>query len=464
MIAVSSGLLPPQAGSAFDWTIDDTLAASSANPRPVGRSCHLGNNIAHNWGWLHQQPNSRLLLFDHTLYGVDRNCVPWTVLGDDGMIDAWLDHRGEPDESFVGRHVSVGLERIPSKLHNHLNFAIYGTVGGEDLLARHVRVLGEISAGLNGSSLTLACEELLQAREIVERLTLRAAEHSLLPSLFKRWVRSSRTGHVVMRRITSIERDGNGLTIVDADGKLVFRGDFNDLFATWWSGLQAVSDRLRHGTRIDELSYPRLAPPVPYLLTAALDFLADPDRTELWHAGGSESQYYVRDMGFQIAFAEIGDLLVEERCLPSRAVVRIVPTLSCQLYATEAANVPLLDELLDLWRELLSTNTQIRDAADALAAHPDPVLVGRTAVSAMPPRTRDRVIATVKQFNVNDVNHLPVGHVSSPRSPSYNKYGMCQTTFAGRTPHMPDSWRTFKWSELELLIKLIAELSSHEWR
>ena len=79
--------------------IAETLAEIDDLVAPVVRSCHVGNNTANNWAWLVLAPNSRMVQYDHTMYGVDEVAAAWLRLGDYGSVDAGVNYKGERQDA-----------------------------------------------------------------------------------------------------------------------------------------------------------------------------------------------------------------------------------------------------------------------------------------------------------------------------------------------------------------------------
>ena len=59
--------------SCMQMEIGKTLQAVRSLKSPVIRSFHIGNNTLNNWAWLDLARNTRMVQFDHTLYGMGRS-------------------------------------------------------------------------------------------------------------------------------------------------------------------------------------------------------------------------------------------------------------------------------------------------------------------------------------------------------------------------------------------------------
>lgn len=286
-----------------------------------------------------------------------------------------------------------------------------------------------------------------------------------LSGVITRWVRSSRKGYVTTRRIETFEysRDER-LRVVDTAGQTVFSGTLERLFAQWFEGLEAVGSRLRAGKPLGPVSYPSIALPLTYLVDAARDHAKNTAQNEFWHAAGSESQYYVNHPEFQRKVTELGGDLVRLGDLPQSAVLHMIPTLPCQLFATCDSGRHILEELLDEWRRLYGADARLVDCGAALARSHDPASVVGEVFGGVPARVRRRVVGAVHAFNEEDVNHLPVGHVPQLPSPSYNKFGMSQERVYECSMFFPNNLWDMRWIDAELLVKILAHAMAEDWR
>ena len=131
--------------------VAETLRSVAAYPVPVARTCHLGNNGAYNWGWLALARNTRPVLDDHTTYGADRLCLPWTVLGDGGRVDAAYDIDGGEVVGLAGAHATDAAGAVASRHRSILNYGIPARHGGRPLAQHHHAANRELARHFNGS-------------------------------------------------------------------------------------------------------------------------------------------------------------------------------------------------------------------------------------------------------------------------------------------------------------------------
>lgn len=450
--------------TAIHLSVGSSLRDLAELPSPVLRTCHLGNNTANVWGWLALARNTRLVLYDHTLYGLDTNCIPWTVLGDGGRVDACYSHTGEPCPDQVGHHVNDHLQTVSRKYSSHLCYGIPARYEGHDLMAYHLELADRLSQGLNGSRPSFDSQE-YAAEEMLHGEVLRRFAHCRrLDRVFDRWVRESRKGFVVQRRLRAIRYDGpDGVELEDIDGVRVFRGSTEGLIQRFFEGMRRVAHRLRTGERRGPIDYPWVTLVFGYLSAAISERSREPRRRTFWHAGGSASSYYFNEPAMRASFDDLVGLLQGEGFLPQRFRFRILPTFGCQMFATSAASLDRLDELLGTWRQHLRRNRpRVAATLDALSATVRPFDVAQQATESLSPRLRRTLEAQLDAFNEIDRNRLPVAHVGAPPHPRYNKYGIAQHHLLGYRPLFPAELQSLRWGELELLIRVLAHLKIAE--
>lgn len=128
------------ARSCMNESVEHTLTKIEKLRAPVIRSCHIGNNTVNNWGWLNLARNTRMVQYDHTLYGVDEVAVPWVALSDHGKVARCLTHKGEEVRDFTGSHVNKMIPAMDRRYSAYLNFGICGNGDGEsDLITSHCK-------------------------------------------------------------------------------------------------------------------------------------------------------------------------------------------------------------------------------------------------------------------------------------------------------------------------------------
>ncbi|MCB1054145.1 MAG: hypothetical protein KDD11_01370 [Acidobacteria bacterium] len=426
---------------------------------PILRTCHLGNNTSNVWGWLAMAGNTRLVLYDHTLYGLDTNCIPWTVLGDGGRVDACFSHTGEPCPDQVGLHVNDHLRSLGRRHSSHLCYGIPAVHEGRDLASHHLALAERLSESCNGSQPSFDSQEFEVDQALFGEVLRCFAHRRRLDRIFDRWVRETRKGFVVQRRLSAIRHDGGDVEIEDIDGVRVFRGSTDELIRVFFEGVGRVARRLRSGELRGPFDYPWVTLPFGYLSAAVSESAKEPRRRTFWHAGGSSSSYYFNEPGMRASFDELTGLLQAEGFLPSRFRFRIVPTFGCQLFATTTDSLERLVALVETWHgHLRHHRPRIAAYLGALSTTVRPFDVAQEATESLPPRLRRTLVAELDAFNEIDRNRLPVAHVVDPPHPHYNKYGIAQHHLLGCRPRFPDRLQGLCWGELELLVRILAHL------
>lgn len=450
-------------GCCMGETISVTLEEVRSLSTPVVRSCHVGNNSSNVWGWLALAGNSRLVQFDHTRYGLDENCMPWTVLADDGRIAACFDQDGRPQPAWRGRPINDQIDSIDRRYHAMLNYQIFADLDGEDLIRRHVSLAQRLAERMNRSSVGFDTSEIVAAGPLVESVLTAFIERGALALAVDRWV-ESRASRYLARPVTRVDhgQDGN-VTIFNVDGAKVFSGTARDLSECFVDASQKIDARLRDGLNPGPLSYPWLTLELSYLIQSVVESSKDPSRAGFWHAGGSSSQYYINAAPFQQRMATAMDLLAEAALLPSRASLTFIPTFPCQLFACTSEGLVLIEKLIDLWQGHIACSVAGHDQViRELGSTTDPLPIVSRYVAAMPEIHLRRIDALIRAFNAIDPNHLPVAHVARQGRPTYNKFGAAQENFLTFCPMFPKGLKTLRWGEAELLVKVIAHLYAGE--
>jgi hypothetical protein len=444
----------------MDMNIADTLQLVASLRSPVVRSCHIGNNTVNVWAWLALSSNARLVQFDHTLYGVDENCVPWTVLGDQGRVFVSFSPDGHQRPEDVGGHVNDLMTTVDRRHTAHLNYGVFGKHDGEDLMLYHLRIANELSTAINGSKISWDSQELLRHRELFADIVRFSARTDRLSWLFDRWVRTNRKGHITMRRLRLLEVTADRVTAVDIDGTTVFEGTVEQLITGTIGAFEALTRRFIQGHRLPPLSYPWVTLPFAYLSAAVHEYAVDSTQCTFWHAAGSASQYYLNEEPIQQAFVALRNHLARGGFLPLGAQLRMIPTFCCQLVATSQNSLALLEDLCETWRDYLRRHQRsLASLLARLATTTDPFGVAEEHARVLPEGDARKLREAMDRFNAEDRNKLPVAHVIGRRHPNYNKYGLAQHNLRGCSIFHASSFHLLTWAETELLVKTLAHLS-----
>src|SRR5262249_16085418 len=154
------------------------------------------------------------------------------------------------------------------------------------------------------------------------------------------------------------------------------------------------------------------------------------DRTQgrFWHAGGSASQYYINSPDFRHRARAVRDIVVGADLLPPGACLTIIPTFCCELFATTAEGLAILEDIIREWRaDLNKHREEFERALLDLRCTVDPFEVGRQAHAIIDREFLQSLDRAVSAFNVVDANRLPVAHVAYRRHSHYNKFGAAQS-------------------------------------
>jgi hypothetical protein len=448
--------------SCMEMKISDTLDVVSRLKSPVIRTCHIGNNTSNNFGWLRLAKNSYMGQFDHTLYGVDDHNVPWAVLGDGGRVEACYDHRGNPVPEAIGRHAN---ELKGSVRRNHLsifNYSLFLQHEGEDLLHRHLRLATRICEDLGVPAPVCRSTELHQNRRVVRDAVESFFRRNRLDRIFNRWARTTRSGRTIMLRPEAIEQSGGDVLVRSTEKEILFEGSFDALMDRFFEGMERVSNRLLTGQRYEPVSYPWVTNIFGhFLLVAAKEHQRDPRQEEFWHSGASGTHYYVNEEGFQAEFEEIRSVLVADGLLPDSMHLHVIPTFSCQLFATSPESLAALGSLLSLWREHLQDYPLVaRRVIESLRVTTEPLPVLDHFCSGLPTALTSELARRLAGVNACSANRLPVAYMANSPAPAYNKYGICQASLLGKEILIPEELREMSWGEAELLVKTLAWLTA----
>lgn len=441
--------------------IAETLATVAGLASPVVRTCHVGNNTSNVWGWLALAGNAYLGMYDHTLYGVDENCIPWVVLGDGGRIEACFDQRGEPRPEEIGEHVNGHLSRAERKYFAHLNFGIFARHRDQDLFTAHYRLAERLSCQMNDRSVRVRSQEVLADRDLFSALIHDFFRHRKLDLLFNRWVRTTgKKGYAVAKKIQGIEYGAGGrVSILAASSGTVFEGSAEELVAAFFDGMEKVARRVTSAAPLGTISYPWFENYFNFLTYAASEARLDPGQRVFFHAGGSSSQYYINHEPVQQGFRELTELLEAWGYLPRETRVRVIPTFCCQLFATSPDSLPCLEALLVAWRDWLDRHPQVAARYLArLGETTEPFTVGEAFVAELDERYAGELRRQLSAFNERDPNRLPIAHAAGIDHPTYNKFGIAQHHLLGLRPLYPEIFRELTWGEAELLIKALGHL------
>jgi len=445
-------------------TIGITLERIARLRHPVPRSCHVGNNTMNNFGWLALGRNTRLALYDHTLYGVDSNCLPWAILGDNGTIHAAFNTRGQLDPAAEGCSVRSHLKSIPRRHKSHLNYALPAQFKGYDLFNYHWRLLSELSQLMNDSVPTLDSRDIVQASDLIKEISSQAQSRGQLHKLFDRWVLSASDGTVLMHKIADIVADSTGLIRVrTTDGREIFRGHLDRLLDQLLLSLSAVTAKIVKGVPLPKLSYPWFHLSFSYLIPALVEHRDNCYQTEFWHAGGSSSSYYVHDPSMADAFEQQHTFLADCGFLPRSARLHLIPTFGCQFFASSPDSLIRLENLLEIWQQVLRhSRTDVRNAVSILGHTTRPLAIAQSFANGLPTAVTERLRNELKSFNELDPCRLPIAHSVALDHPTYNKYGLSQQHFVGVRPYFPTRFAELTWGDVELLTKTMAYLVQEE--
>lgn len=445
--------------SCLGLTVVETLAAVAALATPVVRSCHIGNAGAHNYGWLALAGNTYLGPMEHTLYGVDDIYLPWAILGDGGVVEACFDHRGDPSPHLAGLHANQMKRLIPKTHRSLFNFGIFSELQGGDLIAHQHGVMADLARHLNGSALVPRSAEMLALRPVLSELLRRFHRKHRLDALFSKWVKRTRSSHALMLKIERIESSGDDVTVATDDGKVSFRGSIEALIDSLFAGLEEVSGRLASGSRLSRLGYPWMNVFFNLLLNSVKEHTADPAQRVFWHAGATTNHLYIHQEWFQRGFDRLTDALEEDGFLPAGAELRIIPTLSCQLFATRPDSLEILEELIACWRNGLWRRRERAERFLAAFQHTSAPgeVVDELFRELETPFVTDlaRLLAA---FNALDPHRLPIAYLADSLHPTYNKYGIAQQSLRSVRPLFPGGFAALTWGESELLVRMLARL------
>jgi len=444
----------------MDMTVAETLDVLAELKSPVVRTCHYGNTPANNLGWIALAKNTYFGSMDHTLYGIDDIFLPWVLLGDRGRVEACFDHRGEPVAGLVGRHANALRGSVARKHWAFFSFGIFAEHGGEDLICRHVRLSADLARRWNGSTSLPRSAELLALRPLLTRLIRRFHARRSLGALFNKWVRTTRGRYALMLKIKRIDYTAGGdVAIYTTDSDLNFQGSVEALIEAFFSGMEQVSARLASGRRFTSLGYPWINIFMNFLLNAVKEYAADPAQRVFWHTSAATNHLYVRGDWFQRGYTTLLGELEREGFLPPGSDLRMIPTYSCQLFATRAESLAALEELISCWREFVrAQGGRFRELLAAFERAADPVEVVEDLFRGIEPFFLQELHRRLAEFNALDPHRLPVAYAVESRHPTYNKYGIAQCNLSDKRPVFPRGFMAMRWGEAELLTKTLARL------
>jgi hypothetical protein len=446
--------------SCMSVTIADTLQAIAGLRHPVVRTCHIGNATANNYGWLALSANTYLGQMEHTLYGVDDIYFPWAVLGDGGLVEACYDHRGGTAPDAIGQHANTLRRRIERKHCSFFSYGIFGEYEGEDLISRHYRLTADMARQLNGSASLSRSAEVLAIWPLLDDLIRRFHRRRKLDLLFNKWVRTTRQGYVLMLKIKRIEYTSpDDVAIYTTDSDLNFAGSIEALINALFDGMMKVSERLVSGRRPESLGYPWFNVFLNQVLNAVKEHAADPAQEIFWHASAATNHLYVHQDWFQRGFTMLIEELEEGGFLASNADLRMIPTHSCQLFATSAESLAILEALVSCWREWLRHDQELAGRyLAALERTADPGMVVEELFRQIDPVYLGKIEGLLAAFNALDPNELPIAYLAGVEHPTYNKYGISQQRLRGKQPLFPQGFTEMTWGEADLLVKTLARL------
>jgi hypothetical protein len=449
----------------MEMRIGPTLATIGELRSGIARSCHIGNNTANNWAWLALAPNTQMIQFDHTLYGMDEVAVPWVLLGDRGIIDACYDHRGRQQTQHEGLHINCVLPAIDRGYLSHLNYGIFADHRGEDLVSAHCRTSDRLCKQINDSSLTFDSTEILAAQALLRDVIRGYARLAMLDRVFDRWVRTARKGQIIIEPLRRIETKGaDQVCFIGMNGETLFDGELDRLVNLLFEGMAAVTGRLLGSPGIARVSYPWLTLSFTYLVRALKEYQIDPHQRTFWHAGGSASSYYINGQAIQVQFDEHRATLTSLGYIPQDAHLRFVPTYCAQLFALNTDGLGVLSRLLALWLDVCRAHKHEMDASVfELGTAVDPSEIVMSVYRLLTSAELQSIRELQALFNEQSQHRLPIAHV--PRRPihrTYNKYGIAQRHLLEQRFLFPENLGNLSWGEAELFVKILGLLALHE--
>lgn len=441
--------------------IDATLAEIAALPLPVPRTCHLGNNGAYNWGWLAIARNSRLVMFDHTTYGADRVCLPWTVLGDYGRVAACYDIDGNEIERYRGDHVTGPAQDVPPKYRGILNYGIDAWHAGVPLASHHYTTNLELARCYNESVPSYDSREIVENFELFAGIVRAAHERGSLDLLFDRWAHT-RGGRVVFTKIDAVERRGARLILSGPGREMLFDGSATELLYELRESLASLRAHVELAKPLGRIAHPWMSLPFAYLFGAATDYAQCSDLRVHVHAGGLTSPYYMNDPAFGKRFQLVYDDLAEADFLPRDFRFVLVPIGCCQLFATSSTSI--LSGIVERWRATLDSLADRRPVLELLASRSSPFGPElQRAMRELDNRFLDWLRTEVLRFNRCDANRLPICYDGANKNTNaFNKYGIGPRALLHTTPTFPPAFGTLSWIEGEWLIHVLALIFQHQ--
>jgi hypothetical protein len=435
--------------------IEATLAEVADYPLPVSRSCHLGNNGTYNWGWLWLSRNTPLVLFDHTTYGADRLCLPWTVLGDYGRVAAFYDIDGHDVDRYRGLHVNAPARGIPSKYRGILNYGVHALHEGRPLTAHHYATNLELARRFNGSIPSYDSREVLDNFDLFCGILAAGYIRRGLHDLFDRWAHT-RGSRVVFTKVESFESRRGDLCALGPGRQVLFKGTLNDLLAQVYESLATVRAHVEQAKPLGRVGHPWMSLPFAYLFGAAADYARCPDLRTYMHAGGLTSPYYMSEPKFRARFVLVYDQLLKGGFLPRPFRFVLVPIGCCQLFGTSSTR--LLGDIIERWRGAVASLPNRHAVLDLLANRTRPFGAGfRRATEELGDRFLAWLRDAILGVNNADANRLPACY-DSAENETFNKYGIGSASLLQLTPTFTPSFSSLTWLEGEWLIHVLAFL------
>ncbi|HET9167480.1 MAG TPA: hypothetical protein VFP11_15880 [Candidatus Angelobacter sp.] len=438
--------------------IGETLQAVRSLKSPVIRSCHIGNNTLNNWAWLDLARNTRMVQFDHTLYGMDEVSAPWLVLSDGGRVEAAYDHRGRTQTQFAGLHANQVIPTVDRSYLSHLNYGIFAHHAGEDLIASHCGISAQLSSQMNNSVIGFDSSELLNERGVISEVVSAFATAGKLDNVFDRWIRTTRRGHIVAEPLRGIEYVSPGtFRFIGMNGEVHFEGGLEPLLSGFFYAMEMISKRLRSGAPFKPKGYPWMKLCFSYLVHVIIEYRHNHEQRIFWHGGGSASSYYINTETLSQEFNDNAEVLEDLGYLPQQASMRFIPTYSCQLCALDGEGLDILASMIDLWSRICCYHQkEITHACLQLEETTKPLEVVEFVARLLKPAESRDLLELLSRFNEIGGHKLPIAHVPErPIHPTYNKYGLAQRNLRGRRLEFPANLYHLRWAEAELLIKIL---------
>jgi len=445
----------------FLKTVEESRLEASASKASLPRSCHIGNNTANNWAVLKLFPQAYLVQYDHTTYGLDDVCAPWLILDDYGIVSKCFDPRGNLMNHVNKMHINIFLRELDKvKYSRHLNYAIPARHEDKPLFNYFYGTATELAKSINQSKVTFDSEEMLGQKRILALIFKKMAKEKELHLVFHKWVAVSKKGYLTIQNINRITYETDKIQIYTKQDVMMYNGFIDDLINRFFDCLENIKLHIVESQTLPRLSYPWVTLQLSYLIPCIRDYSLDNSLSEFQHAGGSASQYYVNESCFSIKMNKLVEKLIRYGYLPENFQLKVVPSFSCQLFATTAESSNILENMLSEWRSVLNQNMPMtKQMIYKLTEVTEPrslVLGFKKEINRL---SLTKLKTLLDKFNSISHHKLPIAHIPNINHNTYNKYGIKQNLISSCQIHFPENIMNFKWGELDILVKLLAEIS-----